>query len=156
MYARDELAKRERLRQVVVSADVQTRDAIRDLPACRQYPKPVQQPYPPIHFGGESLAAMRRVADLGQGWYPFAIEPAPLAARLGTLERLLAARGRSRRDVELSVCPYFRPVDLDLVQRYRAVGVDQVILLLIAPGVEELRRSLDELAEAIVEPARRL
>jgi alkanesulfonate monooxygenase SsuD/methylene tetrahydromethanopterin reductase-like flavin-dependent oxidoreductase (luciferase family) len=34
-----------------------------DLPASRQYPKPVQQPHPPIYFGGESDAAMRRVAD---------------------------------------------------------------------------------------------
>jgi probable F420-dependent oxidoreductase len=127
-----------------------------DLPACRQYPKPIQQPHPPIHFGGESPAALRRVADLGQGWYPFDIEPGPLAVLLERLDRLLAARGRSRRDVELSVCPYFRPADLDLVKRYRDVGVDQVILLLIAPRAEELRRSLDDLAESIVEPARRL
>ena len=33
------------------------------LPACRQYPKPVQTPHPPIHFGGESDAALRRVAE---------------------------------------------------------------------------------------------
>jgi hypothetical protein len=75
---------------------------------------------------------------------------------LETLDRLLAARGRSRRDVHLSVCPYFGPADLDLVKRYRDVGVDQVILILIAPRAEELRRSLDRLAETIVEPARRL
>src|SRR5580765_4259978 len=25
-----------------------------DLPECRLYPKPVQQPHPPIHFGGET------------------------------------------------------------------------------------------------------
>jgi probable F420-dependent oxidoreductase len=30
-----------------------------DLPACRQYPKPVQQPHPPIHVGGESDPALR-------------------------------------------------------------------------------------------------
>ena len=28
-----------------------------DLPACKMYPKPVQQPHPPIHVGGESAAA---------------------------------------------------------------------------------------------------
>ena len=31
-----------------------------DLPPCIQHPKPVQQPHPPIHFGGESDAALRR------------------------------------------------------------------------------------------------
>jgi probable F420-dependent oxidoreductase len=126
------------------------------LPPCRQYPKPVQRPHPPIHFGGESDAALRRVADLGQGWYPFSIEPEALAARLRDLERLLAARGRSRRDVTVSVCPYLRSADLDLVKRYRDVGVDQVILLLVARDPDELRSGLDRLAATIVEPARRL
>ena len=41
------------------------------LPECRMYPKPVQQPHPPIHVGGESDGAMRRVARLGQGWFGF-------------------------------------------------------------------------------------
>ena len=39
------------------------------LEPCRQYPKPVQQPGPPIYFGSESDAALRRVADIGAGWY---------------------------------------------------------------------------------------
>ena len=30
-----------------------------------------RQPHPPIHVGGESDAALRRVARLGQGWYSF-------------------------------------------------------------------------------------
>src|SRR6186997_170685 len=38
---------------------------------CRMYPKPVQQPHPPIHVGGESDAALRRVARFGQGWFSF-------------------------------------------------------------------------------------
>ena len=34
-----------------------------------QNPKPVQKPHPPLIFGGESNAALRRVATQGQGWY---------------------------------------------------------------------------------------
>jgi alkanesulfonate monooxygenase SsuD/methylene tetrahydromethanopterin reductase-like flavin-dependent oxidoreductase (luciferase family) len=41
------------------------------LPECRFYPKPVQQPHPPLHVGGKSDAALRRAADLGQGWFGF-------------------------------------------------------------------------------------
>src|SRR6188508_2371184 len=33
-----------------------------DLRECRMYPKPVQTPHPPIHVGGETDAALRRVA----------------------------------------------------------------------------------------------
>src|SRR5262249_23233264 len=39
------------------------------LPPSSMYPKPVQQPHPPIHVGGETEAAFARVADFGQGWY---------------------------------------------------------------------------------------
>jgi len=126
------------------------------LPACRQYPKPVQQPHPPIHFGGESDAALRRVADLGQGWYPFSITPDEVTERLARLDGLLARRGRSRKDVAVSICPYLRPGDLDLVKRYRDAGVDQVIVMLLAMSVDELRQGMDAVSSAIVEPARRL
>jgi probable F420-dependent oxidoreductase len=130
--------------------------AFYELPAARQYPKPVQRPHPPIWFGGESDPALRRVADQGQGWYPFNLEPDALAERLGTLDRLLAPRGRSRRDLQVAVCPYLRPVDLDLVKRYRDLGVDQVVLFAAAASPDALRELLERLANTILVPASRL
>ena len=38
-------------------------------------PKPVQKPHPPLWIGGESGPAMRRVAAVGDVWYPFASNP---------------------------------------------------------------------------------
>lgn len=126
------------------------------LPACRQYPKPIQQPHPPIHFGGESDAALKRVADLGQGWYGFNIGPDETAARLRRLDELLAARGRTRREVQISVSPYLKPIDLDQVKRYRDAGVDQVIVLARGADRDTLLAGLDELAARIVAPAAHL
>ena len=34
------------------------------------WPKPVQQPHPPIYLGGESPAALRRFAAYGDAWLP--------------------------------------------------------------------------------------
>ena len=125
------------------------------LPPCRQYPKPVQQPHPPIYFGGESDAALKRVADLGQGWFPFSIGPDELAARMQVLTTLLAARGRKRGDIRVAICPYMNSADLDLVKRYRDAGADQVVLMVFASR-ENLAGALDRMAESIAEPARRL
>ena len=118
-----------------------------ELPACRQYPKPVQTPHPPIHFGGESDAALRRVADLGQGWYGFNLEPEACAERIRALDRLLAERGRSREDVLVSVSPYMQSVDADMIKRYEDAGVDQVILLAFAPTEDGIVATLDSLAK---------
>ncbi|MGH7787577.1 MAG: LLM class F420-dependent oxidoreductase [Candidatus Binatia bacterium] len=126
------------------------------LPACRQYPKPVQQPHPPIHFGGESDPALQRVADLGQGWFGFSIGPDETANRLRDLERRLDERGRTRADVQVSISPYMNPCDLDVVKRYRDAGVDQVIIMVVAFSPDELVATLDMLANSIVEPARAL
>lgn len=37
----------------------------------RVLPGPVQKPHPPLLVGGNSRRAIRRAAELGDGWYPF-------------------------------------------------------------------------------------
>jgi len=54
-------------------------------------PHPVQKPHPPLWIGGESAPALRRVAALGDAWYPIGNNP---RAMLDSLERY-----RSRRDM---------------------------------------------------------
>ncbi|RIL08223.1 MAG: LLM class F420-dependent oxidoreductase [Proteobacteria bacterium] len=120
----------------------------------RQNPKPVQKPHPPIHFGGESDAALRRVADLGQGWYGFNLLPDAVPSHLARLDRFLAKAGRTRSEIQVSISPYMQPVDFDAVRRYRDAGVDQVILLVVAGDRDGLVARLDDLAKSIVEPAR--
>jgi probable F420-dependent oxidoreductase len=124
-----------------------------DLPACRQYPKPVQRPHPPIVFGGETNAALRRVADLGQGWYGFNLRPEQVPERLRFLEKLLAERGRSRTQIDVSVCPYLQRTGADDVKRYEDAGVDQLIMVAFARDEAGLLEYIDRLASDVVAPA---
>ncbi len=71
-------------------------------------PKPVQKPHPPIWVGGESLRAMRRTAQLGNGWYPIGAnprypmgEPAQLAAALKRLAGYAEQAGRNPHEIEI-------------------------------------------------------
>lgn len=132
------------------------KDDYYQLHPCRLYPKPVQDPHPPIFFGGESDAALRRVADLGQGWYGFNLEPEQLADRIGHLDGLLAQRGRSRSEIEIVVSPYLLGCDFDKIQRYREAGADQVVVVGFASERQQVRPMIEGLAEAFVEPARSL
>ena len=125
-----------------------------DLRPSRMYPKPVQSPHPPIHVGGESNAALRRVAKHGQGWYSFNRKPEDLDEPLARLDDLLAAEGRSRADIELTVCPYLQPMDDGAVEGYRERGVDRLVMLCLAFTTEMLEEQLDMLTTRALEPAR--
>jgi probable F420-dependent oxidoreductase len=117
------------------------------IPALRMFPKPIQKPHPPIVFGGESDAALRRVADLGQGWYGFDLLPDQAAARVAVLEKMLTRRGRARASVEVSVSPYLkRARDAESLRAYTDAGVDQVIYMVAAQGPDAARTDIERLA----------
>jgi probable F420-dependent oxidoreductase len=123
------------------------------LPECRMYPKPVQRPHPPIHVGGESNAALRRAARHGDGWYSFNRLPDDLDEPLARLDSILADAGRSRSDLQLTVSPYFNPVDAAAIEGYRERGVDRLVVLCLAFTVDMLRSQLDALVTNVLEPA---
>lgn len=117
------------------------------LPPSLQNPKPVQRPHPPILFGGESDAALARVAELGQGWYGFRLTPEATSERLARLEAMLQERGRRREDVQVHVTPAAPRPDPDTVRRFRDLGVDQLILPFGGRDPARVRTRADDLAE---------
>ena len=58
-------------------------------------PKPVQKPHPPLIFGGESRAALRRTAELADGWCGMRYTPASVKPYLGHPESV-DRTGRAR------------------------------------------------------------
>jgi|HubBroStandDraft_1064217.scaffolds.fasta_scaffold79158_2 probable F420-dependent oxidoreductase len=99
------------------------------LPACEMFPKPIQTPHPPLHIGGETTAALRRAARVGQGWHTFNRSPGELAQGIKELDVLLAEAGRSRDDLRITVCPYFNQLTPELVEQYAEAGADAVAAL---------------------------
>jgi alkanesulfonate monooxygenase SsuD/methylene tetrahydromethanopterin reductase-like flavin-dependent oxidoreductase (luciferase family) len=134
----------------------QYQDEFYTLPACRQFPKPLQKPHPPIHFGGESDVALRRVADIGQGWYGFNLDPVALSERMAKLRELLDERGRRLDEIEISVSPYLRSFEPAMLEGYRAAGAQQVILPVFGRSRDEMLQRLDKVARTVLEPARKL
>jgi probable F420-dependent oxidoreductase len=127
------------------------------LPPLCMFPKPIQTPHPPIIFGGESDAALRRVADLGQGWFGFGLTPDEAAARIAALGGLLQARGRARGSVSITVSPYLKPArDAASLRAYADAGADQVVYGIgwespakVCARIEALARELGPVAAAL-------
>jgi probable F420-dependent oxidoreductase len=79
-----------------------------------------------IHVGGESGPALRRVARHGDGWIAMENTWETMAGKLAALDGHLAAAGRSRDDVEISVVAAVRSTDD--VARWADLGVDRIIM----------------------------
>ena len=119
-----------------------------NLAPSRAYPKPVQDPHPPIYVGGESDVALRRVVRLGAQWFPFNLSPEQLAERRADLARLLEPVGRPIEDVTIAVFPDVDWRDPRHVPAYAEAGADQVVLTGPRGPVADVGVELDDLAQA--------
>ena len=75
---------------------------------------------------------------------------------MSRLDELLAARGRTRSDVEISVAAPGQVVDADDLARFAEAGADQVIVGALARDADAVRKRLDELVTTLLEPAKAL
>ncbi len=72
-------------------------------------PKPVQKPHPPIWVGGQSRLAIKRAAELGDGWHPVgavpaaSLEPEELAEDMKLLAQYAERVGRDPSRIEVSM-----------------------------------------------------
>jgi probable F420-dependent oxidoreductase len=71
--------------------------------AVRVCPKPVRDRRIPVVAGGNSDAALRRVAAFGDGWYGFNLTANKAAERISVLDGYCRERGRNIRDLTVAV-----------------------------------------------------
>jgi probable F420-dependent oxidoreductase len=125
-----------------------------DFEGVRSFPKPASGDALPVIVGGESLPALRRVAEYGNGWYGFNLMPDGAAAKIASLEAMLRERGRDRKEIEIVVSPYMNKITRDDLKGYREAGVDEVVLALGLPKDErEIPSHMEQVAREFVEPA---
>ena len=79
-----------------------------------------------IHIGGESPAALRRVAARGGGWIAMENTVDSMRPKLERLDRELASVGRTRSEIEVTVVA--APSSSTEVNRWEQLGVDRIIM----------------------------
>jgi probable F420-dependent oxidoreductase len=111
-----------------------------DLDPIFSWPKPVQKPHVPIYIGGESEAALNRLAKYGDGWLLWGYTKYQEAQRV---RGWLADQGRE--DVQFAV--FGGPTTPKVIDGFREAGVERYTFLLDTMPESETLKALDELAE---------
>ncbi len=98
-------------------------------------PKPLQTPHPPIWVGGQSKAAIRRAAQLGNGWHPVGaipavpLEPEELAANIQILHNFAESSGRNPNELDIAMkTPLYDSSNSFDAQRRRFSGTNEEVL----------------------------
>jgi probable F420-dependent oxidoreductase len=110
------------------------------------WPKPLQEPYPPVIVGGTGEKVIDRVLAFGDEWMPNARQPlGELGGRVEELQRRAQEAGRDR----IPVGYYGAPADEDKLARMEEDGVDRAVIMLETEEPEAVERRIDELAPLV-------
>jgi probable F420-dependent oxidoreductase len=121
---------------------------------CAFAPKPVQKPHVPVWVGGDSPAALRRAAALGDGWHSAGTSLADLPGKLRILGEALEAAGRSRDRFAVSAFPT-DPFTLEVVRQFAAHGVGHLMVPVFSFEAARVRQRLEQVAVQVIAPYRR-
>jgi probable F420-dependent oxidoreductase len=88
------------------------------------YPKPARAGGIPVLIGGESRAAMRRVARLGDGWLPYNLPVEKAAHVVAELKSMTRDGGRDPDKLRIIKIVYSN-AEFDDLKRYRDAGVTE-------------------------------
>ena len=112
------------------------------------YPKPVQQPHPPVIMGGDGPRTFDRVIEYGDGWMPILGRTAggpSLAEKIAELRRRAKEAGRD--PMSISISTFGAPGDSDGLDKLEQAGVERAIFWLPPADRETVLPVLDRYAE---------
>ena len=112
----------------------------------KAFPKPYQQPHPPIIMGGEGEKAIECAAQLCDGWAPWCMEWEKVKAAIAKLKKQAVANGRDPNSLEISLFEKTLP-DKNRIEEMEAAGVKRIILTIYGQSREQALPTLDPLAK---------
>lgn len=112
----------------------------------RAFPKPYQQPHPPIIMGGAGERSLEVAAELCDGWAPWVIEWAKAKQSIAEIKRQASAKGRDPNALEFSLFEKTIPDEKTLADMQEA-GIKRIILTVFGQTREEALPALDALAK---------
>jgi probable F420-dependent oxidoreductase len=109
------------------------------------WPKPVQQPHPPILLGGESGYTLQRIVDFCDGWIPRGRNPEAVFTGLTDLKARAAKAGRDMKTISITV--FGATPERSALDRFAEAGVTRSLLRLPPEGRDTVLPLLDQWAK---------
>ncbi|MFT4581559.1 MAG: putative F420-dependent oxidoreductase [Gammaproteobacteria bacterium] len=123
-----------------------------DFPPIRCYPKPRQNPHPPVLLGAINNArSLKRVADWGDGWMPVIQNAEELSGGIKHIEGFCAENGRDASSMDYTVFgigdQWKTKRDMEDLGK---AGANRVVVML-TPGAkkDQLKAELDQLRKTV-------
>ena len=113
------------------------------------WPKPMQKPHPPVIVGGAFPYSARRAIRYGDGWIPQSTRAAyaELVELLPRFTQMCAEAGRDPATIPITI--WGAKNDLDLLKRYRDLGVERMVVSVESETADTILPILDHWAELI-------
>ena len=119
-----------------------------DFPPVRSFPKPSQQPHPPVLLGGSARNVLQRVVAWGDGWLPIRVTPEEVKMGRASLEALAAAAGRDPSTIDITV--FGQASDCDALQRFAEAGASRAIVRLSTTLSDAALTELEQMAAQVL------
>jgi probable F420-dependent oxidoreductase len=119
-----------------------------DFPPVRSFPRPAQQPHPPIFLGGSAPQVFKRTVEYGNGWMPTRSTPELIKRGRAMLNELAAKAGRDPKSIE--VMAYIAPPDRAALQALAEAGADAAVLLLASEPEGAALAELEQMAQKVL------
>ena len=118
-----------------------------DFPLVRSFPRPVQQPHPPIFLGGVAQQVFKRIVAYGNGWMPTRSTPELIRQGRAVLNELAVEAGDP---TSITVLAYIAPAERAVLQSLAEAGADTAVVRLEGESEAAALAQLEQLAQQVL------
>ena len=108
------------------------------------WPKPAQQPHPPVILGGETDHTLRRVIEYCDGWFPRPRGGFDVVKGVAHLRQMAEKAGRDPSTITTIV--FGSANDAKVLESYDKAGIQSALLAIPDDSRDEILRYLDKIA----------
>jgi probable F420-dependent oxidoreductase len=114
-------------------------------------PMPLQKPHPPIWVGGESMPALRRVVEFGDGWHIALLTVEQITSLYERLRVAMDKAGRDFSSLELTAMTDMTRLSPGVIASYGKFGISTLYMLPLSGTLNEFIDGMKRFARMVSE-----